>query len=202
VGAVRLAKVSQVLPRGNTKLTFGRRVPSRCIRACRSTLSRGESARAACRRPHGERPSAHGPRPTDPQPAGTSLRQFATPKSASTSIRLSRLAGLLATSPVFVDFRRCRMPGLPMLSDRHGSEGTEPKPQRSTKRQPRPRCSSLSGHDPRRHEGPRPTRPGTSKGRKQRHAAPHRRCCGNDTKREDWRACDEGLHNWTGREDL
>ena len=83
-----------------------------------------------------------------------------------------------------------------------GSEGTDSQPQRSTKRQPRPRCLSLTGSDPRRHEGPRPTRSGASKGRKQRHAAPHRRCCGNDTKREYWRACDEGLHNWTGREDL
>jgi hypothetical protein len=42
--------------------------------------------------------------------------------------RLSQRLGMLASFVLFVDFRRCRMTGLPMLTVRRGSEGTEPKP--------------------------------------------------------------------------
>jgi hypothetical protein len=125
-----------------------------------------------------------------------------TPNIGGRRVRSSRLGRLPATYLNSVDFRRCRMPWLPMLKVRRGSEGTETKPHRSTGRLAPTQRFMLVRPDPlpaRRTEkfvGTRINR-GTSDAGGLLTAGE-----AATNQRVNWRACDEGLHYWTGREDL
>ncbi len=122
---------------GHTKLTFGRRVPRRCNRAAPAQVFQG----GICDR-DGFAAGPHELLPVGPRTRASraTSHRFARRSRPSRTSGDSRLGWFSPTSPNSVDFRRCRMPGLPMLNERRGSEGTETKPPRSTRRQPRPRC--------------------------------------------------------------
>ena len=92
---------------------------------------------AARRRP--EEGPAVGPRQASFR---TFFPPFATPHVGRLDIRKPTSVGMLASSGVFVDFRRFRMPGLPMLNDRRGSEGSDPATEAQDDK-PQPSCLSL-----------------------------------------------------------
>jgi hypothetical protein len=102
------------------------------------------------------------------------------------------------------DSAASRMPWLPMLFVwRDFANGFA----RSTNNQaqdvqPRPRRFVFVRHDP--HAGPKERSQSNEHGLgpQRRLRIPHRKRSGNENKRVNWRACDEGLHYWTGREDL
>ena len=126
-------------------------------------------------------------------------------RRVSATERLGSLHGnprLPATCPDSAEFRHSQTPRLPMLIVRRGSEGTDTKPPKAQPRLPQPRGLRRPGNDPRAGEKDRVTgkaQAGATNDRSRLLTASAR---GNESKRANWRACDEGLHNWTGREDL
>jgi len=196
-------KVSKVGWLGHTKLTFGRRVPSRPPRAIATKcgFQRGESAigrrlaalpaEFACRRPKRHKLCLH----VLFRIAHAECRPLASPV-----IPVGTVASNL---PEF-----CGFPPLPdaavadVVSTGAESEGTEPKPPEAhdVTAPTQSWCSSGPTHC--RREGPKPVVRTLARGKGDARRLLTARRSGNESKREYWRACDEGLHYWTGREDL